>query len=70
MNLLKKTAPDNHFVVEYYLEAKTSLMDAAWNIAVGQSIGNPNNRSIWETEEMYQNHSCFCLLYTSDAADE
>ena len=61
MNLLKKTAPDNHFVVEYYLEAKTSLMDAAWNIAVGQSIGNPNNRSIWETEEMYQNHSCFIL---------
>jgi ribulose-bisphosphate carboxylase large chain len=61
MNLLTKTAPENHFVVEYYLEAKTSLKDAAWNIAVGQSIGNPNNRSIWETEEMYQNHSCFIL---------
>lgn len=61
MNLLAKIAPNNHFVVEYYLEAKTSLMDAAWNIAVGQSIGNPKNRSIWETEEMYQNHSCFIL---------
>jgi ribulose-bisphosphate carboxylase large chain len=36
-------------------------MDAAWNLAVGQSIGNPNNRSNWETEEMYQNHSCFIL---------
>jgi ribulose-bisphosphate carboxylase large chain len=61
MNLIAKISPDNHFVVEYYLEAKTSLMDAAWNIAVGQSIGNPNNRSVWETEEMYQNHSCFIL---------
>lgn len=61
MNLLAKIAPKNHFVVEYYLEAKTSLMEASWNIAVGQSIGNPNNRSIWETEEMYQNHSCFIL---------
>ena len=61
MNLLAKIAPNNHFVVEYYLEAKTSLMDAAWNLAVGQSIGNPNNRSNWETEEMYQNHSCFIL---------
>jgi ribulose-bisphosphate carboxylase large chain len=61
MNIYKKTAPDNHFVVEYYLEAKTSLKDAAWNIAIGQSIGNPNNRSIWETEEMYENHICFIL---------
>lgn len=61
MNIYKTTAPDNHFVVEYYLEAKTSLKDAAWNIAVGQSIGNPNNRSIWETEEMYENHICFIL---------
>lgn len=61
MNLLTKIVPGNHFVVEYYLETKTSLMKAAWCIAVGQSIGNPNNRSVWETEEMYQNHSCFIL---------
>jgi len=52
---------DEYFLATYYLEAKTSLRDAAWNLAIGQSIGNPHNRSIWETEEMFQNHSCLIL---------
>ena len=52
---------EKYFIVTYYLEAKTSLRDAAWNLAIGQSIGNPNNRSVWETEEMFENHSCFIL---------
>ena len=47
----------NYFIVDYYLEAKTSLREAAWNLAIGQSIGNPNNRSVWETDEMFLNHS-------------
>jgi ribulose-bisphosphate carboxylase large chain len=51
----------NYFIVDYYLEAKTSLREAAWNLAIGQSIGNPNNRSVWETDEMFLNHSCFIL---------
>ena len=45
---------EKYFIVTYYLEAKTSLRDAAWNLAIGQSIGNPNNRSVWETEEMFE----------------
>ena len=52
---------NNYFIVTYFLEAKTSLREAAWNLAIGQSIGNPNNRSIWETEEMFMEHSCFIL---------
>lgn len=52
---------DNYFIVDYYLEAKNSLRDAAWNLAVGQSIGNPNNRSVWETEQMFLDHSCLIL---------
>lgn len=51
----------NYFIVDYYLEAKTSLREAAWNLAIGQSIGNPNNRSVWETDEMFLDHSCFIL---------
>ena len=50
-----------YFVVRYFLEAKTSLRDASWNLAIGQSIGNPNNRSIWETDQMFLDHSCFVL---------
>lgn len=52
---------ENYFIVKYYLKGKSSLRNAAWNLAIGQSIGNPNNRSIWETDEMFNNHSCFIL---------
>lgn len=52
---------DKYFITTYYLEAKTSLKVASWNLAIGQSIGNPNNRSVWETDEMFENHSCFIL---------
>lgn len=51
----------DYFIVSYYLEAKNSLRDAAWNLAIGQSIGNPNNRSVWETEEMFLSHGCIVL---------
>ena len=37
------------------------MRDAAWNLAIGQSIGNPNNRSIWETDQMFLDHSCFIM---------
>lgn len=52
---------ENYFIVKYYLVGKTSLKDAAWNLAIGQSIGNPNNRSVWETDQMFLDHSCFIL---------
>ena len=51
----------NYFIVNYYLESKNSLREAAWNLAIGQSIGNPNNRSAWETDQMFLEHSCFIL---------
>ena len=51
----------NYFIVDYYLESKNSLREAAWNLAIGQSIGNPNNRSIWETDQMFIDHSCLIL---------
>jgi len=52
---------DKYFVVKYYLKGRTSLRAAAWNLAIGQSIGNPNNRSVWETDQMFLDHSCFIL---------
>lgn len=52
---------NSYFIVDYFLEAKTSLRDAAWNLAIGQSIGNPSNRSVWETEQMFKDHSCLIL---------
>lgn len=50
-----------YFLVEYFLRGKTSLADAAFNLAVGQSIGNPKCRAEMETDEMFENHSCLIL---------
>ena len=50
-----------YFVVDYYLESSKSLRDAAWQLAIGQSVGNPNVRNHWETDELFENHSCLVL---------
>jgi len=52
---------EKYFVVTYRIESNTNLQDAAWNIAIGQSVGNPNVRNRWETEELFLNHSCLVL---------
>jgi ribulose-bisphosphate carboxylase large chain len=51
----------NYIVATYELESSVSLRDAAWNLAIGQSVGNPNVRSEWETDELFEKHSCIVL---------
>jgi len=53
--------PEKYFFVTYFLESVTSLRDAAWNLAIGQSVGNPNVRLECETEELFDNHSCIII---------
>ena len=53
-----------YIIVTYFLSSsnnKHNLFDLAWNLAVGQSIGNPNTRSLFETDEMILKHSCKIL---------
>lgn len=57
----KNINQEKYFIVKYFLKGRTNLREAAWNLAIGQSIGNPNNRSVWETEKMFLDHSCFIL---------
>jgi len=57
----KEIEEEKNIIVTYYLESKTSLRDAAWNLAIGQSVGNPNVRNRWETDELFENHSCKIL---------
>lgn len=52
---------NSYFLVEYYLESSTNLKEAAWALAVGQSVGNPHNRAEFETDELFREHSCFIL---------
>lgn len=51
----------DYFFVTYFLKSKTTLKDAAWNLAIGQSVGNPNIRNEWETDELFNNHSCIII---------
>jgi ribulose-bisphosphate carboxylase large chain len=49
---------DKYIIVKYFLESQTNLKNAAWNLAIGQSVGNPNVRNRWEDDTLFENHSC------------
>ena len=64
MNLFKTLEEiDNtkYFIATYEIKSSTNLRDAAWDIAIGQSVGNPSIRNQWEDDELYLNHSCLIL---------
>ena len=54
-----------YFYVTYEVESTVSVYDAGWNIAVGQSIGNPTKRSVWETDEMIEAY-CAKIIRSKD----
>ena len=49
---------NEYFIVEYELEGKESLYQAAWELAIGQSVGNPHVRNKWENDELFEKYSC------------
>jgi ribulose-bisphosphate carboxylase large chain len=58
---LEQIDKSKYMIAEYEVVSKTTLRDAAWGLAVGQSVGNPNVRNSWETDELFENHSCMIL---------
>lgn len=52
---------DDYVIATYYLESSKNLKDAAWNLAIGQSVGNPNVRNKWESDELFELYSCKIL---------
>lgn len=50
-----------YFIATYFLASSKNLREAAWDLALGQSVGNPSMRSIWETEQLFQDHSVIIL---------
>jgi ribulose-bisphosphate carboxylase large chain len=72
MNLFKpreELDQDKYFIATYKAKSKTTLSQLAWDIAVGQSVGNPSIRNKWEDDELYQNHSCL-ILNNKDILDK
>lgn len=56
--IFKETVDFNeYFIATYDLEGKQSLRDAAWELAIGQSVGNPNVRNKWESDELFEKYS-------------
>lgn len=58
IQICQKTVDVNHLIATYRLKSKTTVYEAAYNIAIGQSVGNPKIRNTWETDELYAQHSC------------
>ncbi len=50
--------PEKYVFVHYDLESTISVEKAAYDLSIGQSVGNPNVRNHWETDELFENHSC------------
>lgn len=49
---------NEYFIAEYDLEGKESLYQASWELAIGQSVGNPHVRNKWENDELFEKYSC------------
>ena len=52
---------NDYFIATYAMKSSSSLKDAAWDLAIGQSVGNPYIRNEWETDDLFKNHSCIIL---------
>jgi len=52
---------EKYVIVSYDLESTHSVKKAAFDLAIGQSMGNPNIRNHWETDELFENHACLVL---------
>lgn len=64
MNLFRKLEEidlEKYFIATYRAKSATTLYSLAWDIAIGQSVGNPAIRNKWEDDSLYENHSCLIL---------
>lgn len=52
---------NKYYIATYDMKSSVNLREAAWNLAIGQSVGNPNVRNEWETDELFENHSCLII---------
>ena len=66
--LINNKDSKKYFWAKYWVSAKNDLLTAANEIAIGQSIGNPNKRSLWETDEMIENY-CAKILDTGNLGE-
>ena len=51
---------EKYFFATYEIEVndRFDLKKASWELAIGQSVGNPNIRNKWENDELFERSSC------------
>ena len=56
---------DDYVIAHYSIKTteKGDLKKAAWELAIGQSVGNPHVRNRWETDELFEQSSCVVMHY-------
>jgi ribulose-bisphosphate carboxylase large chain len=54
--------PEKYVFAFYQLDSTESVKKAAWDLAIGQSVGNPNVRNEWESDELFENHSALVTM--------
>ena len=52
---------NKYYIATYEMASSANLREAAWNLAIGQSVGNPSVRNEWETDDLFENHSCLVV---------
>ena len=58
-----------YVIATYWIKSKNAdLSTCAWNLAIGQSVGNPNVRNQWETEQLFEQSSCV-IAHTLTSSD-
>lgn len=58
---LSEIDKEKYFIATYKMESSENIREAAWALAIGQSVGNPSVRNEWETEELFENHSAIII---------
>jgi ribulose-bisphosphate carboxylase large chain len=55
---------DNYVIVEYDIESTESAYRAAHDLAIGQSVGNPNVRNHWENDKLFERNCAIIAVYS------
>lgn len=61
---------NKYYIATYKMTSSANLRDAAWNLAIGQSVGNPNVRNEWETDQLFEDHSCVIVGDEAELASQ
>lgn len=61
MKFFNKDIKKKNYIIATYELGGKNLRNAAWNLAIGQSVGNPNVRNRWETDDLFEKHSCIIM---------